>query len=245
MTCHELSKALALSEGFLSIKRISAETASSQKFSGCMMKALARAMTGETLVFAKDNLGCPGASRGLGLEDGIPDMPGGFGHFISYGRGKGFPPGERVKCSPEIGEQMMLAQPQGVMEGFNAIRIKPYQAEDEADTVTALVNMDQLTALIHIFCFRRTDYDCVIAPMVSGCASVFRIPFGEARNPRTRAVIGNADVFSRPHYAAETCFFTLSGQDFRQMLLDAEDSVLSAPIWHGVQKRLVGLAKAD
>ena len=55
-------------------------------------------MKGETLFFHAENLSCKGAATGFGFVDGIPDIPGGFGHFLSHGRGDGFPPGERVKC---------------------------------------------------------------------------------------------------------------------------------------------------
>jgi len=237
----KLEQELKMQYGFLTIKRVGLLRdfpLPDYKEKGCTLQLLKRAFAGETLYFGKENVTCHGATANFGLEDGLPKIPGGFGHFLSHGRGEGFPPGERVKCSPEIGEKMFLNQPQKVMEGFDAICVKPYEQGDNADTVTALVTPDQLSALIHIFCFRKTSYDNVIAPMVSGCASVFRIPFGELKNCEPRAVIGNIDVFSRSHFAANTFFFTVSGKDFELMLEDIGDSVLAASIWKGVQTRL-------
>ncbi|MCL2108545.1 MAG: DUF169 domain-containing protein [Oscillospiraceae bacterium] len=236
-----LQQELKMQHGFLSIKRVKLPPEfplPDYDEKGCTLKLLNRAFAGETLCFTDTNVTCHGAAANFGLRDGLPSVPGGFGHFISHGRGAGFPPGERVKCSPEIGEKMFLNQPQKVMDGFDAIRVKPYEQGDETDTVTALVTPDQLAALIHIFCFRKTSYDNVIAPMVSGCASVFRIPFGELQREESRAVIGNIDVFSRPHFAANTYFFTVSGKDFATMLEDVDNSVLAASIWSGVHSRL-------
>ena len=234
----KLSGTLNMKNGFLSIKRVSMAAVEAYTEKGCTLKMLHRAFAGETLYLNTENITCNGAAAGFGFVDGLPNIPGGFGHFISYGRGKGFPPGERVKCSPETGEAMFLNQPKDVMDGLNAVCIKPYEPNDGADIVTALVTPDQLSTLIHIFCFRKAEYDNVIAPMTSGCASVFRIPFGELKRAEPRAVIGNIDVFSRPHFDKDMFFFTVSGKDFETMLADTDESVITAPIWKGVQSRL-------
>ncbi len=236
----QLAGELKLAHGFLSLTRLReiSPDATEGAEAGCALRMLNRCFAGETLLLHGGSLGCAGAGAGFGFTDGLPEVPGGFGHFLSMGRGEGYPPGERVKCSPELGEEMLLAQPQGVMAGFRGIRIKPYATDDAADVVTALVTMDQLAALIHLFCYRSARYDDVIVPMVSGCASVFRIPFGELDQGSRRGVVGNIDVFSRPHFPAGTAFFTVPGTAFAQMLADAEESMLAAPIWKGVQARL-------
>jgi len=233
-----LCSELKLTNGFLSIKRINSGVDSPYSEKGCTLALLNKAFEGGTLYFSKGSITCPGAAVGFGFSDGLPEIPGGFGYFISAGRGEGFPPGERVKCDPETGERMLLGQPQNVLDGFACIRVKPYEAKDGTDTVTALVTAEQLSALIHIFCFRKPGYENIIAPMVSGCASVFRIPFGELKREEPRGVIGNIDIFSRPHYAADTVFFTVSGRDFETMLTDAGDSVLAPPLWKGIKSRL-------
>ena len=238
MNYTEFCSELNLAGGFLSIKRMMCNDVSSFSEKGCTLRLLAKAFDGDTIYFSKDNMACPGASTGFGFTDGLPKIPGGFGYFISHGRGEGFPPGEHVKCSPEIGERMLLSQPQGVLEGFDCICIKPYEQGVSADTVTSLVTPDQLSALIHLFCFRKSGFDNVIMPMVSGCSSVFRIPFGELKKEEPRGVVGNVDVFSRSHFAENTFFFTVPGKDFETMIADADNSVLSAKIWSGVKSRL-------
>lgn len=238
MTQEQLATELKLPYGFLSIQRLQEPCESTPKGSGCSLRLLQKALEGETVFFNAADLSCRGAATGLGFSDGIPDTPGGFGHFISSGRGEGYPPGERIKCSPQLGEEMLLAQPQKVMHGYSAICVQPYGSAIASDLVTVLANLDQISALIHLFNFRKAAYDNVIAPMSSGCASVFRIPFGELETEHPRAVIGNIDVFSRPHFGANTAFFTVSGEDFAQMLADAQESVLASHIWRGIKARL-------
>ena len=238
MKAQRLFEILKLENKVVGIKRMAEGEANKDLLSGCTLKELNRAFHGETLTLAFECGKCTGSNTGFGFIDGVPAIPGGFGNFVSMGKGKGYPTGERVKMTPEIGEKMILSQPQDVMENNKYIRVKPFVDGDECDTVTFLVNPDQLSVLVHIFNFRKTDYDNIIAPMVSGCASIFRIPFGELRRENSRAVIGNIDIFARPHFDKNTFFFTVTGKDFKQMLEDAEESVISSPIFKGVESRL-------
>jgi len=223
----------------LSFTRVIFEDTPPDLDKGCIFQsALHRAFDGEVIHLTTGSGVCRGANTGLGLVDGLPAIPGGFGYFISYGAGEGFPPGERIKCNPEVAEKMLLDQPQKVMDGFNAVRVKQWEPADNADTVCFLVNPDSLSGLIHLFNFRRSDYDNIIAPMTSGCASLFRIPFGEMLRESHRAVIGNVDITSRPHFDADTFFFTVSNSDFLNMLDDAEESIIAAPYWKRLEKRI-------
>lgn len=242
MTYDDFANELCLKHKVLAITRTKADQDATQAqtvLNGCTLAALNRALAGEHIRVTPDNITCRGSYAGFGFRDGIPNIPGGFGYFLSSGRGEGFPPGERIKNSPETAEAMVRAQPQNVMDGFAAIDIRRYEDGVTPDTVTALANPDQLAALIHVFNFENPDYDNVIAPMSSGCASVFRIPFGElTRGDNARAVIGGVDVFSRPHFPADTFFFTVPGTVFQKMLDNADHSMLASHIWKGVKKRL-------
>ena len=237
---------LRLEGRVLAITRLDDNQNASTIRRGCSLAALTRALDGEAVVFTADNMECSGACAGFGFSDELPPIPGGFGYFLSCGRGEGYPPGERVKRTPELGEQMLFGQPKDVMSGFAAIKVSPYREDRQPDTVACLVNCDQLSALIHLFGFESPAYDNVIAPMVSGCASVFRIPFGElARGADARAVIGGVDVFSRPHFPADTLFFTVPGVAFARMLSLLDESMLASPIWRGVQRRLALPMRAE
>jgi len=207
----------------------------------CSLSLLKRAMSGETLCFDGfdgKKMSCPGAMRGMGFYDGIPQIKGGFGNFISNGAGEGFPEGERVKMTPETGEEMMRLQPSDVLGGFKYIVVKPYERGDGASAVTFIANPDQLAGLIQLFCYRSGEYDNVIAPLCSGCASIFRIPLGELKREKPRAVIGNVDTLARVHFDKNTFFFTVPLKAFEEMIEDAKTCFFTTFNWEGVKDRL-------
>ncbi|WNY27791.1 DUF169 domain-containing protein [Methanolapillus ohkumae] len=205
---------------------------------GCVLNSINDVFLGKTIIFSDETKGCPGFKTGFGFRDGIPDIKGGFGYFLTCGRGEGYPPGERIKSSIDVAEKLLQEQPQNVLAGHKYIVLKPYEPKDDAAIVLFLVNPDQLSALVHLFNYRKPDYDNVIAPMTSGCASVFRIPLGEAQKEKPRAVIGNIDVFSRPHFPKDTFFFAVPANSFKEMLFDADESFLISPIWNKVRERV-------
>lgn len=237
MNYSEFLNELKLTNRIVSAARIDAENPEMIK-DACSLAVLQRAMQGETIVVTKDNLRCKGASAGFGFSDEFPAIPGGFGNFIAHGKGEGFPPGERIKRTPELGEQMMSVQPKNVIDGKSAVRLAPYREGGDGDIVIILVNADQLSTLIHLFNYENPSYDNVIVPMSSGCASVFRIPFGELKKESPRAVVGGVDVFSRPYFPADSLFFTVPHCSFERMVELCGESVLVSPIFKGVKKRL-------
>lgn len=239
MDYKDFAAELCLEGKVVAIKRTNHDTPDETRKTGCSLRLLNDAMSGERVVLTAANAGCLGSVMGMGLSDTPPEIPGGFGNFISHGAGEGFPPGEHIKKTPELAYEMASAQPQKVNGGFNAVEFAPYGQLEDPDLVTFLVNPDQLSALVHIYGFEKPDYDNVIMPMVSGCASVVRIPLGEMeKGENARAVVGNVDVFSRPHFPENTFFFTIPAACFEHMLSYAEESVVSSPIWRSVGNRL-------
>lgn len=239
MSYQQLREELALTHCAFSVTRIQAEASSKCRSFACTNQVFSYvAKQGEAVLLTEGDISCRGAATGLGLRDGLPDIPGTFGRFMSQGGGEGCPSGERVKCSPALGEAMLLDQPQDVMAGCNAIRIAPYCPEERGDLVCLLADPDQLSALLHLFCFRRSGCDEVMVPVVSGCAQIFRIPFGELEKEQPKAVIGNVDFFARPHLAENLLAFTVPDHSFREMCEDVPNSFLYAPAWNGVKKRV-------
>ena len=206
--------------------------------SGCTISVLNNAMAGETIRLSEGVLSCPGAGRGFGFSDAPMEIPGGFGHFASYGAGEGFPPGLRLMRDPELAEQSASAQPKGVMKGFSIIEIKPFEESDSPDLVTVMANSSQLSALNLLFHFRRLGDDLTIFPTGSGCFSLFRLPFSRLDSNNPRAIIGNADISSRPHFGADTLFFTVPGTVFREMLSDADESFLATSSWEKIRQKM-------
>ena len=239
MSTEYLLTELKLENKALSIILTNSEATSERpRDASCTLSLLKRTMNGETLCFDARKMSCPGAMRGMGFYDGIPQIKGGFGNFISNGAGEGFPEGEKVKMTPQIGEEMMKLQPVDVLDGFQYIVVKPYEEGDNAAVVTLIATPDQLAGLIQLFSYRTGEYDNVIAPLCSGCASIFRIPLGELKKGKPRAVIGNVDTLARVHFDKNTFFFTVPIKAFREMLVDAHTCFFSTFNWEGVKGRL-------
>ena len=139
---------------------------------GCIFNGIAKVFQGEPLILGPNSSKCPGFKVNGGFIDGLPKTPGGFGKFLSYGAGEGFPPGERLKCNPEISEKFILGLPQNVMEGANAIRLEPYNDSLNPDLVICFVTPDQLSALVTLHGYEKTGYDTTITGCLAGCASL-------------------------------------------------------------------------
>ena len=229
---------LCISGSVLSIKRIGETQAYCPGNENCAFLALNYAFRGETIRLSADSIRCFGGKGGFGLVDSKMEVPGGYGHFVSYGAGEGAPPGMRLKASPELAEQGELVSPRDVMDGMTMIEIKPFEESDAPDLVTVLSTPDQLAALNLLFHFRKVENDATFFPAGSGCSSVFRLPFAELRSDNPRAVIGNADVSSRPGFPPDTLFFTVPGEVFKEMLRDADESFLTAAAWKRLRERI-------
>jgi uncharacterized protein (DUF169 family) len=241
MTHTDLAKALKLEKPFVSITRKTVSPETLEDFpikKGCALRMLNDVMAGRRLVLTEEQCPCGGGRSGFGFLDGLVEMPGGIEYFLSCGRGEGFPPGAKLKDSPETAKKMIFSGPQQVLGPHNAIEFKPYETGDTPDLVTVFVNTDQLSAFVTLYTFRAETWDTIIMPMTSGCASIARVPFGELRSEKPRAVIGLADITVRFFFDKDKVFFTVAGTTFSEMLADADDSFIFAPAFSGVKKRL-------
>lgn len=241
MTFSQFAELLKLEGKTLALRRLTqAEVSAVTPVSeGCALRALHRAMAGETVTFLPEAIGCKGALSGMGFSDDLPPIPGGYGYFLSYGRGEGFRPGERLKCCPEVAEEMIHLLPQKMMKGYAALQVKPYTQEEAAEVALFFVTPDQLSALVNLFHYRKSTHDSVILSATSGCSSMFRVPYGELNKESPRAVVGNLDIFSRPHFDQNLLTFAVPGEDLSQMLEDADSCFFLTPQWrHGIAPRL-------
>lgn len=235
----ELIKEIKLEGKIIAATRINHESDEEIKVSShCVFKAFDQVLNGQTLILKRGATGCNGFNCNAGFNDEMPDIPGGYGLFLSYGAGNGFRPGERLKCNPEIAENFFSKLPKNVMDNYNAIQVEPYNEDLNPDIVISFVTPDQLAALSYLHEFRYTEYDNIIAATAAGCASVFRIPFSEQNKSKPRAVIGNIDIASRPYMDKNLIAFTVVGKDFKNMIKDLDDCFIHSPFWSILRKRI-------
>jgi uncharacterized protein (DUF169 family) len=241
MTHSDLAKELKLEKPFVSITRKTVSKDTLEDFpikKGCVLRMLNDVMAGKRLVLTEEQSSCGGGRTGFGFLDDLAEMPGGLEYFLSCGRGEGFPPGLKLKNSPETAKKSIFSEPRQVLGPHNGIEFKPYETGDAPDLVTVFANADQLSALANLYAFRTGAWDNIIMPMTSGCASIARVPFGELSSETPRAVIGLADTTARFYFDKDKVFFTVAGTKFSEMLDDADDSFVFAPGFAGVKKRL-------
>lgn len=146
---------------------------------------------------------------------------------------------EKIKKTPEIAKAFYDGLPKQVID-TKYILLKPAEVTDAgiAKLVVCLVNPDQLSALIHLFCYESSLTDNVYIPMSSGCTSIFKLPFAELKKESPRAVVGLADIWARPPFKADQFAFTVPFEDYIKMLENSKDCFFQVKTWDGVKKRL-------
>lgn len=239
MSYSELIQELNLEGRIIAATRVHAEDNALNHIAGCIYKSLKKVMEGQVIVLGKGSCSCSGFDHNSGLRDERPMIPGGFGVFLSHGSNQRWtPPGEKFKCDPETAEAMFDGLPKNVMDGYDAIRFEPYREGLTPDVVIAFVNPDQLSSMLILHGYHRSEYDAAIATTVSGCASMLRIPFAEMKKDKPRAVITGTDLAQRHFVEEELLAISIAGKDFQRMLDVTEECFFHSPVFKKVRRRL-------
>ena len=239
MSYSELVKELALDGRVIAVTRVNAADEEIDHIAGCIYKSLKKVMAGQTLVLDRSSCSCNGFVHNAGFSDERPRIPGGFGVFLSKGSDQMWtPPGERFKCDPQTAEAMFENLPKDVMGGFDAIKFEAYREGMKPDIVVILADADQLSALLVLHGYHRSEYDSAIATTVSGCASMLRIPFAEMKKERPKAVITATDLAQR-HFVDENLLaLSVSGSDFEKMLSVTSECYFHSPVFKKIRRRI-------
>ena len=141
---------------------------------GCAAAMLTAAMKGKTIAFSRKTFGCLGGGVGLGFGDQYVHFPGGITHFLSTGRGEGYPPGEAYKKTPELAQSFVDSLPMTDIPAEFVV-LKPLSAVEPAvetpQVVVFYANPDQLSALVVLTNYGRVGCNNVTIPFAAGCQS--------------------------------------------------------------------------
>ncbi|WP_022851919.1 DUF169 domain-containing protein [Limisalsivibrio acetivorans] len=200
---------------------------------GCNMGLMNNVIKkGKTAVFGRETFGCIGGQGGLCLGDSYDTFPGGFGYFLSYGRGEGYPEGERYQKDPESTERFRQAL--GIKDiDYKYVVYKPLSKTDESENVIAVVfyvNPDQLSACVVLANFRGT-LDNVRMPFGAGCHSMTLAAYNESLKEEPKAIAGMTDITVRPMADPDMLMFTMPLKRFNIMEEDAPESFLELESW--------------
>lgn len=239
MSYGEFIKELKLENKVIAVTRIHKGDNEVTHLAGCIYKAFDRVMNGETMILDATACSCNGFSHNSGLKDDRPAIPGGFGLFLSKGSTQRWtPPGERFKCDPETAEEMFASLPKNVMDGYDAIKIEPYKEGLQPDIVTIFATSDQLSAILVLHGYNRGEYENAIATTVSGCASMFRIPFDQIKKEKSKAVITGTDIAQRHFMEENQLAISITGNDFEYMMGVTDECYFHSPVFKKIRKRI-------
>ena len=238
MSFSELVSELNMTNRIFAVTRVNSD--SYDRCEGhCVMRLLPALLRGEELIYAPESNDCVGYKSNSGFTDAPPAMPGGAEYFLSYGRGEGFPEGERLKKSPAIAKEYFDAYPRETVLPGNAYRVRPYTENCEAEVVWMFATPDQLSALFMLYTFRSADSsEDFLVSFASGCGSLFAQPFSQLTAAHPKAVLGCTDLASRPYFDKNLLSLSVTHERFREMLEDTADCFFRGSFWKNLRGRM-------
>ncbi len=210
---------------------------------GCVVAMFTAAARGRTAVFSGDTCGCPGGRIGLGFTDDYDHVPGGIEHFLSTGRGEGYPEGEAYIKTPELARGFVDELPRTCIP-TDYVVVKPLDDIDreteKPKLIVFFVEPDQLSALVVLANYGRKGGQNVIIPFGAGCHTLCLIPYDESLHEEPKAVVGVTDISARPFVDPDLLSFTVPFAMFEEMESNVAGSFLEKEAWKKVRARIAG-----
>lgn len=244
MSFAEFEKEVALQGKVMAISRVYLKDETPAHSFGCIFRMFDRILAGETLVTGIGYCGCKGFKSNSGIVDEIPFIPGGFGKFLTTGStAQWTPDGERFKCDEATAYGLIEGFPKNVMDDgkggkYDGIKFEPYREGLKCDVVVCFCNPDQLSAVIVLHGYNKSEFDRVIATTAAGCASLVRLPLGEKRREKPRAIITGSDLAQRKFRPENEIAIAIPSEDFEYMMSVTGECFFHAPVWKPVRNRL-------
>jgi uncharacterized protein (DUF169 family) len=206
----------------------------------CMIGMFKYAVMGKTIALDRKTLRCPGGKTGAGFGNAYAGHLDIASSFLSTGRPGRFE-GEAYKKTPQLARNMLEFVP-AINLPYKYIVMKPLEqvktGSERPELVIFLANPDQLSALIVLANYRRTNNHSVMVSMGSACSSICLYPFNENMNEEPRAVIGLTDITARHYLDPDILSFTVPYKMFLQMEADVPGSFLCKRPWQELKKRI-------
>lgn len=206
----------------------------------CMIGMFVRAARGATVALDRKVVRCPGGKTGVGFGNSYARHLDTVSYFLSTGKPGRFE-GEAYKKTPSLARTMIEFVP-AIDLPFKYVILKPFEQVDPRketpQLVVALANPDQLSALIVLANYRRSNNHSVIVSMGSACSSICLYPFNENTSDEPRAIIGLTDITARHYLEADILSFTVPYKMFLEMEADIPGSFLEKKPWKELKKRI-------
>jgi uncharacterized protein (DUF169 family) len=205
----------------------------------CMISMYIKASEGKTVAFNRERAGCGGAIAGLCFGNAFDKTPGGIEYFLSKGRGKGYPEGERYIKTPELAKKWIDSLPY-IDIPYEFVVLKPLEEVDEKKEKPVLVSfytdIHRISALTILANYERENTENVIVRFSSACQSIVLLPFTYSKKKPQKAVLGLFDITVRSMIKADHLSFTVPWMMFLEMESNVKDSFLEKKSW----KKIIG-----
>lgn len=203
----------------------------------CMISELKAAQEGETVVFNKTSIRCPGGRRYSGFSKSLRSD---FRYFLSCGSDGG--EGERYKKTPELVDEVIDYLPSFEAQAANLIckRWDKLKEDETPGIVAFLAPPDVLSGLFTLANYDRPDMNGVVCPFGSGCSSIIYQPLKEIDNAHPRVVLGMFDVSARPFTHPGVLSFAMPLKRFEELVDNFDESFLITESWSKVSERIAG-----
>ncbi len=182
---------------------------------GCVMASFAAvAEKGKVAAFDRASYGCFGGGVGLGFGNCYEQFPGGtdgFCGFLADGNGEAaaqhcpptmrehFAHGERYRQSAGVVARWLEDLPTvDIPTPFVVLkRLDDLAVSETPQVVVLLADADQMSGLVVLANYRRSDSMGAIIPHGAGCQTIGIFAYAEARSETPRAVVGLVDPSAR------------------------------------------------
>jgi uncharacterized protein (DUF169 family) len=228
---------------------------------GCVMFLYNNALKGNVSVADANTYGCWGGGVGLGFGNQYTKFPGGisgFCYFLSYGNKhnkkaqdvvkqlsayshssfvEDFVEGERYVKDPDLVNQFVLNLPMFEVPKKYVILKQLSQVEDteEPILVSFLVDANQLSALVILSNYDRSDFEGSIIPYAAGCQTLGIFTYKECFSNNPRCVVGFTDISARNYIknavSPNYLMFNMPLKRFLQLESFVEGSFLEKTTW--------------
>jgi hypothetical protein len=186
-----------------------------------------------TIAFSRDTIRCGGGMRYLGYVDNFDAYQKHIEKFLVET--------EHYKDRPET----VRAYFQSSVSEFRApgrycvfTRWDALTEDDNPELVIFFATPDELSGLVGLANYDRTDAHGVVCPWGSGCSSIVLFPYLERQSDDPHAVLGGFDPSARPCMGADELAFTVPFELFKHMVAQMDESFLTTEAWDRVRARM-------
>ncbi len=233
---------------------------------GCIMFLYNNALRGNVSVVDANTYGCWGGGVGLGFGNQYTNFPGkieGFCYFLSYGNkhnknakdvveaiskydhssfSEDFVEGERYVKDPKLVEQFVSNLPMFQIPKKYVILKQLNQVEDNEEpiVVSFLVDANQLSSMVILSNYDRSDFNGSIIPYAAGCQTLGIFAYKEYFSDKPRCIVGFTDISARKYAKSNIdtnyLMFNMPYKRFLELESFIEGSFLERSTW----KTLIG-----